>query len=152
MADRSPLKLTNLGSGAGQIDEYGVGDTVPVSHGGTGAITAEAALDNLGIGAGIGLISPTLVNGWAANGICGYRKAAGWVEGSLNMTNASAAEGGLIMTLPPGFRPSAFVGAAAWTGNPTVSCRIYFNVDGTVQFRGSSGNVVAGCSFRFPAA
>lgn len=48
MADRIPLKLTNLGSGAGQIEEFGTGDTVPISQGGTGADSAAGALKSLG--------------------------------------------------------------------------------------------------------
>lgn len=48
MADRIPLKLSNLGSGAGQLNEFAVGDTVGVASGGTGASTAPEALASLG--------------------------------------------------------------------------------------------------------
>lgn len=49
MADKLPLKITDLGSGAGRIEEFGTTDTVPVAQGGTGAGTASAARTNLGL-------------------------------------------------------------------------------------------------------
>lgn len=49
MADRIPLKLTDLGSGEGEIREFAGGDTTPVASGGTGATTVEGARTNLGL-------------------------------------------------------------------------------------------------------
>lgn len=46
-----PLKVTDVGSGVGEILEWAPGDTLPVSLGGTGATTAAAARTNLGLGA-----------------------------------------------------------------------------------------------------
>ena len=43
MADQKPLILV-----AGQVQQIPVGDTVPVTSGGTGAVTAAQALLNLG--------------------------------------------------------------------------------------------------------
>lgn len=50
MADKLPLKLTDIGSGAGQIEEFAAGDTVPLNQGGTGATTAADARTALGLG------------------------------------------------------------------------------------------------------
>ncbi|OPD97105.1 phage tail protein [Pseudomonas aeruginosa] len=50
MADVRPTKLQNDGNGYGSLREFGDGDTVPVTLGGTGAATAAGARTSLGLG------------------------------------------------------------------------------------------------------